>query len=294
MSQPSALSRRGLIGAALGVPVAAVLSGCTQTLPPPVTPAAERLLLRGPFLQGALIRGAVPPGTALTLDGKPLRPDSVGRFVFGLVWDRVTPLPLHVRYTDGSYESRIVQPVARTYDIQHIDGLPEDKVTPDPVLIARINKENAAIIAARMNDSDGEGFADAFDWPAIGRISGVFGSQRILNGQPRAPHFGVDLAVPTGTPIHAPADGEVTFAQSGLFLTGGTTVIDHGHGVSTTYFHQSVLQVVVGQRLRRGEVFGLSGATGRATGPHIHWAMNWFSQRLDPSCYTVTPAPLTA
>lgn len=294
MSQPSALSRRSLIGAAMGMPVAAVLSGCTQALPPSATPVSERLLLRGPFLQGALLRGTVPPGGALMLDGKPLRSDPAGRFVFGLAWDRVAPVPLHVLYTDGSHDSLMVQPVVRTYDVQHIDGLPSDKVTPDPILIARINKENAAIIAARMNDSDGEGFADPFDWPAAGRISGVFGSQRILNGQPRAPHFGVDLAVPTGTPIHAPADGVVTFAQSGLFLTGGTTVIDHGYGVSTTYFHQSVLQAVVGQRLRRGEVFGLSGATGRATGPHIHWAMNWFSLRLDPSCYTVTPAPLTA
>lgn len=283
------ISRRGMLGAAV-LPVVAALSGCALRVVPPA-PASSRLSLRGSLRQGSLVVGMAAPGAHILWGQRVLRPDPAGRFAFALAWNGTDAQTLHVQYADGAVETRAIPPLIQTYDIQRIDGLPEDKVTPDPVLIARINTENAAIIAARMIDSDETGFATPFEWPAHGPISGVFGSQRILNGQPRAPHFGVDVAVPTGTPIHAPASGVVRFAETGLFLTGGTTVIDHGHGVSTTYFHQSAIGVAVGQSVATGDVIGAVGATGRATGPHLHWAMNWFEQRLDPSLNTVTPKP---
>lgn len=284
------ISRRGVLGAAL-LPAAAALSGCTTVRVTPVAPAQPRLTLRGSLRQGSLVVGTAAAASHILWGGQSLRPDPAGRFAFALAWDGTAEQSLQVQYVDGTAEARAITPLIQTYDIQRIDGLPEDKVTPDPVLIARINRENAAIIAVRLIDSDEEGFVQAFEWPAHGPVSGVFGSQRILNGQPRAPHFGVDVAVPTGTPIHAPASGVVRFAETGLFLTGGTTVIDHGHGVSTTYFHQSAIGVAVGQSVATGDVIGAVGATGRATGPHLHWAMNWFGLRLDPSLNTVTPKP---
>ncbi|MGB8602069.1 MAG: M23 family metallopeptidase [Rhizomicrobium sp.] len=284
------ISRRGMLGAAL-LPAAAALSGCTTVRLAPPAPAQPRLTLRGSLRQGSLVVGTAVAASRILWGQRVLRPDPAGRFAFALAWKDTDEQTLQVQYVDGTAEARAIKPLIQAYDIQHIDGLPEDKVTPDPVLIARITKENAAIIAARLTDSEEEGFAQAFEWPAHGPVSGVFGSQRILNGQPRAPHFGVDVAVPTGTPIHAPASGVVRFAETGLFLTGGTTVIDHGHGVSTTYFHQSAIGVAVGQSVATGDVIGAVGATGRATGPHLHWAMNWFEQRLDPSLSTVTPKP---
>ena len=150
------------------------------------------------------------------------------------------------------------------------------------------------IVQARMRDTGETWFADGLDWPAPGIISGVFGSQRILNGEPKAPHFGVDVANVAGTPIHAPADAIVSLAQKDFYLDGGITILDHGHGVSTCYIHQSKILVKRDQRVSRGEPIGAIGMTGRATGPHLHWAMNWFQVKLDPSRSTRTPAPARA
>jgi murein DD-endopeptidase MepM/ murein hydrolase activator NlpD len=167
-------------------------------------------------------------------------------------------------------------------------------VSPPADVIARIARENAMVGEARKRDTGGIAFAQPFDWPARGIVSGTFGSQRIDNGKPMAPHFGVDIAAPEGTPIHAPADGIVSLAEPDFYLTGGTTLLDHGHGVSTTYIHQSALKVKAGDAVKRGDLIGLVGMKGRATGPHLHWAMNWFQIRLDPSRSTAAPAPARA
>jgi murein DD-endopeptidase MepM/ murein hydrolase activator NlpD len=195
-----------------------------------------------------------------------------------------------VRYPDGGGDSRSFTPSPRTYETQRVNGLPQKTVTPPPEVRMRIAREAEAIYLARLTDSAGSDFLSGFDWPAPGIESGVFGSQRIDNGVPMTPHYGVDMAAPTGTPIHAPADGTVVISDD-YYLDGGFTLIDHGQGVSTSYLHQSRRLVKPGEVVKRGQRIGLIGATGRATGPHLHWAMNWFEVRLDPSLSTRKPKP---
>jgi murein DD-endopeptidase MepM/ murein hydrolase activator NlpD len=155
-------------------------------------------------------------------------------------------------------------------------------VNPPPDIAARIEREQALVAAARMRDDDRADFAQRFIWPVQGRISGRFGNQRIYNSSPKSPHSGMDIAAADGTPVLAPAAGVITFADPGLYLTGGTVLLDHGHGVSSNFLHLSRIDVKVGDRITQGEVIGAVGATGRATGPHLHWGMNWFDVRIDP------------
>jgi murein DD-endopeptidase MepM/ murein hydrolase activator NlpD len=226
----------------------------------------------------------------VALDGRPLHVTPDGRFAFGFGPDQVKPSLVTVRYPEGGGDSRSFTPTLRKYDIQHVSGLPQNTVTPPPDVTARIAREAENIYLARLADSGGSDFLSGFDWPAPGIESGVFGSQRIDNGVPMSPHYGVDMAAPTGTPIHAPADGIVLLCDD-YYLNGGFTLIDHGQGVSTAYLHQSKRLVKAGDSVRRGQRIGLIGATGRATGPHLHWAMNWFQVKLDPSRSTRKPKP---
>jgi murein DD-endopeptidase MepM/ murein hydrolase activator NlpD len=249
-----------------------------------------RLTLTGTMEQGSLVVGHAEAGARVSIDGADLHVSSAGLFAFGLEFDRVKQADLVARYGDGSNETRTLEPVVRHYDIQRINGLPEAFVTPPPDIAQRIVREHAAVAEARKRDTDGTAFSEPFDWPAVGIVSGVFGSQRILNGEPKAPHMGVDIAGAEGTPIHAPADAIVSITDE-FYLEGGFTLLDHGHGVSTAYFHQSRRIVRGGERVARGQLIGLTGKTGRATGPHLHWGMNWFQVRLDPSRSTATPAP---
>ena len=156
-------------------------------------------------------------------------------------------------------------------------------VTPPPELLARIREEGAIVRAARAFDTAETHLFAPFAWPARGPISGVYGSQRVLNGEPRQPHFGVDIAAPEGTPVRAPAGGEIRLAEVDLYYSGGTVILDHGHGLSSTFLHMSRVDVAVGQRVAQGEVIGAIGATGRVTGAHLDWRMNWFERRLDPA-----------
>ena len=156
-------------------------------------------------------------------------------------------------------------------------------VTPPESVLARIKRENAKIHAARMNDSAEPFFEKGWVWPAKGRISGVYGSQRILNGKARRPHFGVDVAAPVGVKVIAPSDGVVVLAENSLYYTGGTIILDHGHGLTSAFLHMSALAVKAGQRVQQGDLLGAVGATGRATGPHLDWRINWFDRRLDPA-----------
>lgn len=249
-----------------------------------------RFSVTGALVQGSLATGIAPPGSLVALDGRPLHVTADGRFVFGFGPDQTRPSLVTVRYPEGGGDSRTYTPAVRQYEVQRVNGLPQKTVTPPPEVEARIAHEAETIYLARLNDSPGTDFLGGFDWPARGIESGVFGSQRIDNGVPMAPHYGVDMAAPVGTPIHAPADGTVSISDD-YYLDGGFTLIDHGQGVSTSYLHQSKRLVKVGDVVKRGQRIGLIGATGRATGPHLHWAMNWFEVRLDPSLSTRLPKP---
>jgi murein DD-endopeptidase MepM/ murein hydrolase activator NlpD len=269
------------------------VGACLSSAASPLWAAPEksiRFSVTGAMSQGSLAMGSAPPGSVAALDGRPLRVTADGRFVFGFSPDQTKPVQVTVRYPEGGGDSRSFTPSARTYDIQHVNGLPQHTVTPPPEVAERIAREAETIYLARLTDSGGSDFLSGFDWPAPGIESGIFGSQRIDNGTPMSPHYGVDMAAPTGTLIHAPADGVVSVCDD-YYLNGGFTLIDHGQGVSTSYLHQSKRLVKVGEAVKRGQRIGLIGATGRATGPHLHWAMNWFQVRLDPSLSTRKPKP---
>jgi biotin carboxyl carrier protein len=232
--------------------------------------------------QGELVIAHLPPGSAARLDGTPLHVGTDGRVVFGAGRDETGPLVL--TFDDGHDGRRTVRIAVtrRGWPIERVDGVPPKTVNPPPAIAARVAREQAAVTAARERDDTREDFLHGFVWPVHGRISGRFGNQRIYNGDPRAPHSGMDIAVPVGTPVRAPAAGVVTFAAPSLYLTGGTVLIDHGFGLSSNFLHLSTLKVHVGERVRQGQVIALSGMTGRATGPHLHWGFNWFGTRLDP------------
>jgi len=249
-----------------------------------------RFSVTGAMTQGSLAVGIAPPGSLVALDGRPLRVTADGRFSFGFAPDQTRASLVTVRYPDSGGDSRSFTPTARQYETQEVNGLPQKTVTPPPEVQARIAHEAEAVYLTRLNDTAGSDFLSGFDWPAPGILSGVFGSRRIDNGVPMAPHYGVDMAAPVGTPIIAPAAGVVSLSAD-HYLDGGLTLIDHGQGVSTAYLHQSQRLVKAGEAVKRGQRIGLIGATGRATGPHLHWAMNWFQVRLDPSLSTRKPKP---
>ncbi len=250
---------------------------------------AQDVRFEGQFVQGGLVMGTTQPGASVALDGRTVRVSPDGRFIIGFAREAARTASLHVA-ANGIARTIELAVAPRKFDIQRIDGLPEAKVTPDPAALARIEAENVKLVAARRRDTPEALFAGGFRWPAVGPISGVYGSQRILNGQPRAPHLGVDVAKPTGTPVVAASDGIVSLAEPDLFFTGGTVIIDHGHGLSSIYAHLSRIDVAVGQRVRAGETAGAIGATGRVTGAHLHWGLTWFDVRLDPAL-VVPPMP---
>ena len=252
---------------------------------------ASRLAFTGSLEQGGLVVGTAERGARVTLDGTPLHVTPEGEFAFGFTYDQTKSAEIAARFADGTSLTRTVDPVARQYEMQRITGLPEKFVTLPPEVLERRKREVAMIAAARAGDSDADWFAQAFDWPAPGIVSGLFGSQRILNGKPMEPHFGVDIAAPAGTTIRAPAPARVALAGADFYLEGGLTILDHGHGVTTCYLHQSRQMVKPGDTVARGQAIGEVGMTGRATGPHLHWGLNWFQMRLDPSRSTRTPAP---
>ena len=249
----------------------------------PGTANEPAFTLEGRIEQGALLHGRITPGSRLDLAGEavPVAPD--GRFVIGLDRDAPAQVTVRVRATDGATDSRVLDVAPRDWAIQRIDGLPPAKVTPDPALAERLAAERARILAVRDRRTMTTDWAEGFVWPVEGRISGVFGSQRILNGQARAPHAGVDVAAPEGTPVGAAAPGTVVLADADQYLTGGTVLIDHGMGVTSVYAHLASITVDLGQRVAAGEPIGTVGATGRATGPHLHWGLSWGRARLDPA-----------
>jgi murein DD-endopeptidase MepM/ murein hydrolase activator NlpD len=252
--------------------------------------AGAEVRLEGQFQQGGLVHGHTEPGTTVTLNGRHVRLTAAGDFIFGFGWDAPAEAMLEVVLTDGTREQRTLRVAKRKYAVQRIDGLPKKMVTPPPEVLARIQAENARIAQARAADAPRPLYATGFIWPVTGPVTGVFGSQRILNGEPRQPHFGVDVAAPEGTPVRAPADAVVTIADPDMYYTGGTVVLDHGHGLTSVYSHLKDILVKEGDELRQGDPIGGVGRTGRATGVHLDWRVNWFDQRLDPALL-VPPMP---
>jgi Peptidase family M23 len=245
--------------------------------------AGTELQLTGELVQGGVVRGRVAPESAVSLNGRALRVTPDGWFVIGFGRDALPSAELSVRAPGGEARRHLLQIAPRTYPVQRIDGLPPRQVVPSDADLVRIRADAALLDAARGRDTLARGFTEQMAWPAIGPISGVFGSQRILNGQPRTPHRGVDIAAPRGSPVGAMASGVVSLAETGMYFTGGTVMLDHGHGLHSIYVHLDQVRVTVGQQLRRGQTLGTVGASGRATGPHLHWGVYWFDQAVDPA-----------
>ncbi len=251
---------------------------------------AQSLVLEGPLVQGGLVKGRVPPGTEVVFAGNPVRVSSEGDFLIGFHRDEPSGLSLELTYPDGKVETRKLAIEKRDYDVQRIDGLPPRKVTPSEKDLERIYAETRLIKQARKLDDDRTDYQTGFIWPTVGRISGIYGSQRILNGKPRRPHYGIDIAAPNGTPVLAPADGVVTLAHPDTYFNGGLIAVDHGHGLSSWFSHLSRLLVKNGDRVKQGDKIAEVGSTGRSTGPHLDWRINLFERRLDPSLL-VGPMP---
>jgi murein DD-endopeptidase MepM/ murein hydrolase activator NlpD len=265
---------------------AALIAGAVS----PRAHGAAPLDLRGAPTQGGLVFARVPPGTRAWLEGKVLRVGEDGRFVFGFGRDHGPEAELDLEGPGFGRDTRRLSVARRVYDIQRIDGLPPRMVEPSEADLARIKADNAAIAAARARYLAEAHWDTDWVWPVTGPISGVYGSQRILNGQPRRPHYGVDIAMPTGTPVVAPAPGIVSLAVPDMYFTGGTLMLDHGHGVASIYAHLAALDVAPGRRVAKGERIAAVGATGRVTGAHLHWGLTWISVQVDPALL-VPPMP---
>jgi murein DD-endopeptidase MepM/ murein hydrolase activator NlpD len=245
------------------------------------TSQVKAIEFQGNFIQGHFILGKTNPESRVIVDKKEVKVSKDGFFVFGI--DRDRKFDLIFTKIENSKKTKITKKVLkRKYNIQRIDGLAENKVTPPESVYKRIKKENNAIGEARAINSNLIFFKEKFIMPVDGIISGVYGSQRILNGKPRWPHYGIDIAAKKGTPIKSSGKGVVTMAEKNLYYTGGTIIMDHGHGISTIYSHLENLLVSVGDQIDQGDIIGTVGSTGRSTGPHLDFRVNWFQTRLDP------------
>ena len=253
-----------------------------DVVPAAPVPQEERVVFPASVPQGALVFGKVPPGSQVRYRERLLRATGYGTVALGVGRDETGPLKVDVTLPSGRMEPVSIAVTPRDWPVEHVNGVPPKTVNPPPEIAARIQREQALVTAARERDDERTDFALPFQWPVQGRISGRFGNARVYNGQPGAGHSGMDIAAPDGTPVKAPAGGVVTFASPDLYLTGGTVLLDHGHGVSSNFLHLSRIDVKVGDRIEPGQVIGAVGATGRATGPHLHWGMNWFDTRIDP------------
>jgi murein DD-endopeptidase MepM/ murein hydrolase activator NlpD len=263
--------------------VAAVLASlCLATAGLAAPALATELELRGEAVQGGLIFGSSDPGSRVFLDGNEIMVSPEGRFVIGFDRDEDGERSLLVREASGHEEFLELAVAPREFAIERVDGLPPRTVTPDPEALERIRAEAALVSSARARRDSRTDYFDGFAWPAGGRISGVYGSQRILNGEPRRPHYGLDIAAPTGSPVYAPADGVVTLVHPDMYFSGGTIVLDHGQGLSSTFLHLSRTLVEAGTTVSKGDLIAEIGATGRASGPHLDWRMNWLDRRVDP------------
>ncbi len=267
-----------------GLTLALSLFSISGTALSPRSAVADCVELAGSLMQGGLVWGKVLPGSRVTLDGVSLDVLADGTTFAG--FGRDAPATALLLVTGGDSCRQTLRIARREYNIQRVNGVPQQTVTPPPEQLERIRREQALVDAAKARRVPRPDLLQAalsgFQWPALGPISGVYGSQRFYNGTAGNPHYGVDMAVPTGTPVHAPAAGIVTLAEPDLFFSGGTIILDHGFRFSSSFLHMSKVLVAVGQEVKTGDVIGEVGATGRASGAHLDWRMNWRDQRIDP------------
>ena len=243
-----------------------------------------KIILEGNFVQGGLVKGKVNKDLDVKFKEKVLRKTSDGSFVIGFGRDHPKEANLYF-FINQNWILKKLDIKQRKYKTQVINGLEKKMVTPPKSFWDRIKKENKVIKEVRSLDSNVDFIFQKFDWPTKGIISGVFGSQRILNGKPKRPHYGIDIAAPEGTDILAPTEAIVRMAEKDLYYTGGTVMLDHGHGVTSVYSHLSSINVKVGDKINKDQKIGEVGSTGRSTGPHLDWRINWFSERLDPALF---------
>ena len=257
----------------------------------PVYVLANCIELEGSLTQGGLIWGTVPSGSRVTLDGETLDVLQAGTTIAGFGRNAAATAELVV---EGGADvcRQTLQITPRQYAVQRVQGVPQKTVTPPPEQLERIRREQALVNAAKAQRLLRPDLLQAalagFQWPTVGPISGVYGSQRYYNGAAGNPHYGVDVAVPTGTAVLAPAAGVVTLAEPDLFYSGGTVILDHGFRFSSAFLHMSKVLVEVGEEVNSGDVIGEVGATGRATGPHLDWRMSWRKHRIDPQLLAPT------
>lgn len=244
--------------------------------------------LEGVFSQGGMLKGKTSSSTKVYLNDVELRVNHDGEFVFGFGRDAKARHTLTVVGSTGEQESVDIELIQRSYKTQSIEGVPQKTVTPSKDKLKRIREETALVKDARRADSDLQFFLDRFTVPIEAPITGVYGSQRIYNGVPKRPHFGVDYAAPTGSPVFAPAGGVVTLVHEDMYYSGGTLIVDHGFGISSTFIHLSEVVVEEGQTIKQGQLIAKVGAGGRSTGPHLDWRVNWYSTRLDPQLVLLT------
>jgi len=237
----------------------------------------------GELVQGGLVIGEAPAGSSVKVDGEPIMISQSGRFLVAFEREQTRPTLVEVELPTGTRSRRQLEPKPREFDIQRIDGLPQDQVTPPESVLQRIRDDARQAREARQRRDARTDWMHGFDWPVTGPITGVYGSQRILNGEARNPHWGIDIAAPTGTPVRAPAPGLVTLAHPDMYFSGATLFIDHGHGLVSAFLHLEAIHVGVGDVVDRGDIVAEVGATGRATGPHLDWRMNLRDVRVDPA-----------
>ena len=237
---------------------------------------------RGSWQQGALLLGRVKPGQVVTYGGESLETTSQGYFLLGLDREAGPVSRVTVRNADGTEVNEEQMVAARSYAIQRVNGVPQKTVEPAPEDLARIASDQKLVNNARKVTSNETGFLNGFVAPIEGPVTGVYGSQRVYNGIPKSPHYGVDYAAPKGAIVRAPASGVVRLAHKDLFYSGGTLIIDHGHNLTSSFLHLSDILVSEGMHVERGDTVAKVGATGRATGPHLDWRMNWRDVRVDP------------
>ena len=263
------------------IKAAFLVSGCLMS----VITMADNLKSR--LIPGGFYIGQVKPDNRVLFQKREVRVSSSGRFIIG--FGRDEPLQQHYKVIapNGKVSRYDFELKPREYRVSSLTGIDKKYISPGPEVLARIKREAAQVREARNVDSDIEEFWQGFSWPVKGRISGVYGSQRIYNGKPGRPHYGLDVAVPAETPVKAPASGIVRLAEPELYYSGGTIIIDHGYGLTSSFLHLSDVSVEVGQSVERGDIIGDVGATGRVTGAHLDWRYNWFNKRLDPALLTL-------
>ena len=248
-------------------------------------------LLRGDAIEGGLIIARTNAGNVVKLDDAVIPATTDGLFIIGFHRDSDQPVTIRIIQPDGTSQLTILTPKQRDYDIQRIDGLQKNMVTPPKSVIARIQSDRAAVAVARQKQAPIGDFWQGIDWPVAGQISGVFGSQRILNGKPRQPHYGIDIATPRGTSVQAPASGLVTLVKD-LYFSGWTVIINHGLGLNSSFLHLDHVAINAGDSVSRGDIIGTVGSTGRSTGPHLDWRLDWRGRRIDASL-AAEPMPPT-